>query len=168
MTDSITLMEMLKADCKTRRVLGDVLPVDLLPKRRLRRTPRLFIVNTDDSTGPGEHWVLVFFTGHNRGIYFDSYGSDVLDTRIQDFININCYDYVCNKRHLQGSFSLTCGQFCFYVGRRLARGFSLRRALSEFRTFNTYYNDSLVLKDFNRVLLRPCSLICNDVKKKDI
>ena len=72
MTDSITLMEMLKADCKTRRVLGDVLPVDLLPKRRLRRTPRLFIINTDDSTGPGEHWVLVFFTGHNRGIYFDS------------------------------------------------------------------------------------------------
>ena len=42
--------------------------------------------------------------------------------------------------------------FCFYVGRRLARGFSLRRALSDFRTFNTYYNDSLVLKDFNRVL----------------
>ena len=63
-----------------------MLPVDLLPKHRLRRTPRLFIVNTDESTGPGEHWVLVFFTGHNRGIYFDSYGLDVMDTRIEDFI----------------------------------------------------------------------------------
>ena len=152
MTNSFTLWEKLKADHKTRRVLGDVLPVDLLPKRRLRRKPRLFIVNTDDSTGPGEHWLLVFFTGQNRGIYFDSYGLDVMDTRIQDFINKNCSSYVYNKRPLQGFFSYTCGHFCIYVGRRLARGFSLRRALSEFRTFNTYYNDSLVLKDFNRVL----------------
>ena len=151
MTNSFTLLEKLKADHKTRRVLGDVLPVDLLPKRRLRRKPRLFIVNTDDSTGPGEHWVLVFFTGQNRGVYFDSYGLDVMDTRIQDFINKNCSSYVYNKRPLQGFFSYTCGHFCIYVGRRLARGFSLRRALSEFRTFNTYYNDSLVLKDFNRV-----------------
>ena len=151
MTDSFTLMEMLKADPKTRRVLGAVLPVDWLPKYRLRRKPRLFIINTDESTGPGEHWVLVFFTGHNHGIYFDSYGSDVLDTRIQDFININCYGYVCNKRHLQGSFSLTCGHFCFYVGRRLARGFSLRRILSAF-SYNTDYNDFLVSKDFDCVM----------------
>ena len=93
MTNSLTLREKLKADPKTRRVLGDVLPVDLLPKRRLRRTPRLFIINTDDSTGPGEHWVLVFFTGHNRGIYFDSYGLDVMDTRIQDFLTKNCSSY---------------------------------------------------------------------------
>ena len=146
MTDSITLMEMLKADCKTRRVLGDVLPVDLLPKRRLRRMPRLFIINTDDSTGPGEHWVLVFFTGHNRGIYFDSYGLDVMDSRIQDFLTKNCSSYVYNKRPLHWIFSHTCGFFCFYVGRRLARGYSLRRVLSDFRIFNTYYNDSLVLR----------------------
>ena len=146
MTDSITLMEMLKADCKTRRVLGDVLPVDLLPKRRLRRTPRLFIINTDDSTGPGEHWVLVFFTGHNRGIYFDSYGLDVMDSRIQDFLTKNCLRCVYNKLPLQGMFSHTCGFFCFYVGRRLARGYSLRRVLSDFRTHRTYYNDFLVLR----------------------
>ena len=152
MTDSFTLMEKLKADPKTRQVLGGVLPVDWLPKYRLQRKPRLFIINTDDSTGPGHHWVLVFFNGHNRGIYFDSYGLDVMDTRIQDFINKNCSSYAYNKRPLQGFFSYTCGHFCIYVGRRLARGFSLRRALSEFRTFNTYYNDSLVLKDFNHVL----------------
>ena len=146
MSNSFTLREKLKADHKTQRVLGDVLPVDLLPKRRLRRKPRLFIINTDDSTGPGEHWVLVFFTGHNRGIYFDSYGLDVMDTRIQDFINKNCSSYVYNKRPLQGFFSHTCGFFCFYVGRRLARGFSLRRVLSDFRTNNNYYNDSLVTR----------------------
>ena len=124
MTKSLTLMEMLKADRQTRRELGDVVSMDLLPKRRLRRTPRLFIVNTDDSTGPGEHWVLVFFTGQNRGIYFDFYGLDVMDTRIQDFINKNCLSYVYNKRPLQGFFSHTCGHFCIYVGRRLAGGFS--------------------------------------------
>ena len=151
MTDSFTLMEKLKADPKTRRVLGGVLPVDWLPKYRLQRKPRLFIINTDDSTGPGHHWVLVFFNGHNRGIYFDSYGSDVLDARIKDFINTNCFGYVFSMRPLQGFFSLTCGQFCFYVGRRLARGFSLRRILNAF-SYNTYYNDFLVSKDFDCVI----------------
>ena len=69
--------------------------------------------------------------------------------------DINCYGYVCNKRHLQGSFSLTCGHFCFYVGRRLARGFSLRRILSAF-SYNTDYNDFLVSKDFDCVLMNKC------------
>ena len=148
MSFSSTLYEKLNDDPRTRRVLGGVVPVDLLPKHRLRRKPRLFIINTDDSTGPGQHWVLVYFTGHNRGVYFDSYGLDVLDTRIGDFLNKNCSSYVHNSRPLQGFFSQTCGHFCIYVGRRLARGFSLRRILRDFQTHDTYYNDALVASRF--------------------
>ena len=154
MTSNVTLERCLRSDFKTRNIFGGVLPVDRLPLYRLRRKPRVYIVNTDDSRGPGEHWVLVYISAQMRGVYFDSYGLDVLDRRITEFLTKNCSSYIYNSRHLQGAMSQTCGQFCVYVARRLARGHSLRRILSNFRTFNTYYNDSLVVSSFrnNQIL----------------
>jgi hypothetical protein len=134
----------LQRDHKTRAVYGGVLPVDRLPTYQLRRTPRLYIINTDDSSGPGEHWILVYFK-NSRGIYFDSYGFDVQDSRIKNFLAKNSISYIYNSRHLQGALSQTCGYYCLYVARRLARGYSLSRILQDFRTFNNYYNDMLVV-----------------------
>ena len=147
MSSSLQLRRRLKADPRTLRVFGDVLPVDRLPKNRLRRKPRLYIINTDESTKPGEHWILTYFHNNGKGVYFDPYGFDVHDTRIKHFLDKNCIHYIHNSRHLQGALSHTCGHFCVYVARRLARGFSLKRALRDFSTFNSYYNDRLVVSN---------------------
>ena len=147
MSYDFELRRELKKDHKTRAVYGGVLPVDRLPIHRLRRTPRLYIINTDDSSGPGEHWVLVYFK-NSRGIYFDSYGFDVQDFRIKDFLNTNSISYIYNSKHLQGVFSQTCGYFCLYVARRLARGCSFSRILQDFSTLRPYYNDRLVVSRF--------------------
>ena len=133
-------------DLKTRSVFGGVLPVDQLPKYRLRRKPRLYIINTDESTGPGKHWVLVYFYTHSRSVYFDSYGMDVADHRITDFIKKNALLYYYNNRVLQGALSQTCGYYCVYVAKRLARGESLRKILQVFRTYNNYFNDMVVTR----------------------
>ena len=148
MTSNFTLERCLRSDFKTRKIYGGVLPIDRLPLYRLRRKPRVYIINTDDSSGPGKHWVLVYFSAQMRGVYFDSYGFDVLDPRITRFLTKNCSSYIFNSRHLQGAMSQTCGQFCLYVAKRLARGHSLRHILNSFSTFNTFYNDSLVVSRF--------------------
>ena len=85
MTSNFTLERCLRSDFKTRKIYGGVLPIDRLPLYRLRRKPRVYILNTDDSSGPGKHWVLVYFSAQMRGVYFDSYGFDVLDPRITQF-----------------------------------------------------------------------------------
>ena len=139
-------LELLR-DLKTRAVFGGVLPVDQLPRHRLRRKPRLYIINSDDSTGPGKHWLLVYFYTNSRGVYFDSYGLDVVDERIHIFLTKNCFSYVYNSRPLQGGLSQTCGYFCLYVAKRLARGYTLKRILSAFRTLTPYYNDMLVTRE---------------------
>ena len=53
-------------------VKGEVCAKDLLPDRKPIHT-KAYIVNTDLSDDPGEHWVAVYFRD-NRVIYFDSYG----------------------------------------------------------------------------------------------
>ena len=52
---------------------------------------------------------------------------------------------VYNSRHLQGALSHTCGHYCVYVAKRLARGYTLRRILRDFSLLNNYYNDRLVV-----------------------
>ena len=150
MTFNLTLKNFLLEDFKTKSMFGGVLPVDRLPQYPLRRKPRIFIINTDDSTGPGKHWVLVYFSANWKGVYFDSYGFDVMDPRIEHFLMKNCFSYVYNSKCVQGALSHTCGYFCLYVAKRLARGYTLKRIVRDFRTFNTYYNDTLVVSRFKK------------------
>ena len=151
MSYGYTLARFLKDDYKTRPMFYGVYPVDQLPQRRLSQTrPCIFIVNTDESYGPGKHWILIFLSSDYRGVYFDSFGRDVEDGRIFKFLEINCHQYEYNDTPLQGVLSSTCGHYCLYVAKRLARGHSLKYILRSFRVFRPYFNDQYVVSRLPR------------------
>jgi hypothetical protein len=140
------LERFLKEDHKTRPMFYGVYPVDQLPRKRLPQTrPRIFIVNTDESRGRGKHWILIFLKKDYRAVYFDSFGRDVEDGRILKFLQVNCHQYEYNNTPLQGVLSSTCGHYCLYVAKKLARGHSLQYILRSFRVLRPYFNDRYVV-----------------------
>ena len=65
------------------RFLG-CFPHDKLPSFP-KQFPRSLIINTDDSTRLGDHWVGVILN-KDKCFYFDSYGVPILDKNIIDFL----------------------------------------------------------------------------------
>ena len=45
-------------------------PANKIPK--LRSLPALIVCNTDTSSGPGEHWIVLYVDENRRGEYLDS------------------------------------------------------------------------------------------------
>ena len=64
------LEEYMLRDPYISQYFGGVVALDQLPK--VIKKPSMFIVNTDPSSLPGRHWLVVFFTRINE--HFDSAG----------------------------------------------------------------------------------------------
>ena len=91
-------------------------------------TTKAYIVNTDLSDDPGEHWVAVYFRD-NRVIYFDSYGMSPDKDYILPFIKRNSSGWIQNTEMLQDPWSKTCGMWCIYIIHQLKRGHDLKTAI---------------------------------------
>lgn len=83
------------------------------------------IINLDDKTGPGTHWVAYRKNGSNVN-YFDSFGDLQPPEELMNYLNVdkiryNCYRYqkfntfvcghlclkfLCHQLHLKNNFSL--------------------------------------------------------------
>ena len=131
----------------TKYIFGGIFPIDLLPVRPIMQKPKLFIINTDISTGPGKHWVLIYFHPNGVASYFDSYGLPPYNSLLLTFLKQNSVRYIYNNTTIQGGLSTNCGQFCIYFAKRLGRGQNLRRILSRFRVLKPYLNDKIVSLD---------------------
>jgi len=68
-----------------------------------------FVVNTDPSSKPGEHWVAFFITP-SEVYYFDPYG--IPPTGFKRIINSRGKQYYFGQR-LQG-LGRMCGHYCLY------------------------------------------------------
>lgn len=88
-----------------------VYSVDKLPTKKMEK-PSSFIINTDNSNGPGIHWVAIWMSKGKRIEYFDSFGLPPMNKEIIDFININGKEYIFNNKQIQSNNSKTCGKFC--------------------------------------------------------
>ena len=132
---------------KTKRIFGGIFPIDVLPLEPIIKKPKLFIINTDVSTGPGEHWLLIYLHTNGVASYFDSYGLPPRNIFLLNFLKQNSTRYVYNNSILQGSLSITCGHFCIYFAKRLSQGQNLRKILSRFRVLRPNLNDRIVLLD---------------------
>ena len=73
-------------------VKGEFCAKDQLPEKKSSEI-KAYIVNTDLSEDPGEHWVTVYFRG-NRAIYFDSYGMSPDQDYILPFIKRNSTGWI--------------------------------------------------------------------------
>ena len=113
---------------------------DQLPHRR-PSSVRGYIVNTDNSDQPGEHWVAIYFNKDNTAYYFDSYGIPPSQREIQSFLERHGR-YTWNFMRLQEDFTSVCGLYCVYALHFLVRGCDLNKLLrSKFRTEDQYNFD---------------------------
>ena len=139
------LFYFLTTEPRTRRIFAGVFSRDKLPKHRLRKRPLLFVVNTDHSDGPGEHWVCIYLDPFSGAEYFDSFGIPPYHREIITFLCKNSKRYVYNSVVLQGPFSQTCGHYCVYYARKKSLGHTIRQILRDFRILRPHYNDHRVI-----------------------
>jgi hypothetical protein len=146
------LIKLLKKDKYSRKSFCGVVPYDKLPMKRIRR-PCSFIINTQKSTEPGEHWIAIYLPRRGEIEYFDSYGFKPTIDKIYKLIHLNGKIYIHNNKTIQGVDSKNCGLFTlFYIYFR-ARGYSMKQYLKFFIT-NKTHNDMLIKKLFIELKLK--------------
>lgn len=96
--------------------------------------PIAFVLNTDDHTKPGMHWVAVYVDSMNNGLYFDSYGMPPIISSHFNRIRKNCKQYRWNAVQLQSSMSDVCGQFCLMFLDYMTSGLGFQKFLENFST----------------------------------
>ena len=125
---------------------GQVCAKDLLPKEKPLDV-KAYVINTDTSDKPGEHWVAIYFRNNNEAIYFDSYGLPPLEDYILPFIQRNARHWIYNNELLQSPWSRVCGMYCINILDQLGRGLDLKTAIHE-QLYGTgedpYQNDRYV------------------------
>ena len=134
----------LMKDLCARRVFRGVFPRDKLPHYVDIRRPGAYIINTDHSSGPGEHWVVVWFDGRGKAEYFDSFGLPPLHYEIESFLLRHSQTYMYNKRLLQDLTSSACGLYAMYYVIMKSRGASLAKVVSAFHPHKLRTNDRTV------------------------
>ena len=113
------------------------------PKDKLpifpKQFPKSLIINTDDSSKPGDHWVaLVLF----KTKCF-SFGLPIVDLSILKFLKPYkkvTYSSTC----IQDVASNQCGQFCIAFIQNVRSKISYSKFVSMFNAVNLKYNDYIV------------------------
>ena len=99
-----------------------------------------FVVNLDESTGPGTHWVCLHLN-NTRTEYFDSLGNE--PKKLVPFLsNLKC-DYIYNIKQLQSNDSDVCGDYCVLFCYLRSRGYTFEQILDSF-SHDLIQNDNLV------------------------
>ena len=75
------------------------------------------ILNLDDSTGNGTHWLL-WFRKNNTNFYFDSYGIQPPQELQRYLKSIILY----STEQIQPKGEVFCGHLCLYVLKQLSQG----------------------------------------------
>jgi len=123
---------------------SDQLPV-------IRRLPALLVVNTDDSTKNGAHWVAMFIDSKKYGEYFDSLAQQPL-VEFASFMDKYCSRWTYSERQIQSISSYFCGHFVIFFCIQRKRGLDMQKILRIF-TNDTGFNDMIIHRIVCRTLL---------------
>ena len=66
-----------------------------------------YIINLDDSDGPGTHWTALYKINDGFSFYYDSFGF-IAPEEIEDLL----HKYEYNKKQIQDIKSTSCGFYC--------------------------------------------------------
>ena len=143
-------------DC-LRTIVSGVYALDTIPLV-VSSYPTAFIINTDVSTGPGKHWVVIWFNNVNEAEFFDSFGNkpERFGDTLRIFLENNAYSYMYNKRQLQQHSSEVCGYYVLYVLLLKCFEMSYSDILNSF-TVDRKLNDEIVY-DTVRKYFENCTL----------
>lgn len=116
---------------------SDTLPI------RVERYPKIYVVNTDVSYRPGEHWVAIFLRDPSYGVFFDSFGRTPGEcgTDIKKFMDKHVDRYDHFDVQIQSVNSIYCGLFVLaFLFSYVCMSVSLNR-------FKQFFYDNLCVND---------------------
>ncbi len=154
--DTVQLTRLMKSDSVTNREFIGVFPSDYLNTSfEIKRYPSALIVNTDESTEPGQHWIAIYFDAGRSCEFFCSFGipPQFYNKTWNDFISrwsIGPLRY--NSCIVQRIDSLACGAHCCYVLYHRCNGVPFEDILGSYDLKNLRRNDDKVEKDMEEHL----------------
>jgi len=129
------LVSIVKSDKELKPIFKGVYARDMLPKLEW---PSCIILNTDNKSGHGQHWLAIYVDKTGFGNFFDSFGSHPNQFNLTEYITRNCSYWNYSSLQIQGNSSL-CGEYC-----ALFLHYRVRNTLRLFYSFfdsNFYFND---------------------------
>ena len=129
---------------KIKNVKG-VISRDEIPRLVKNIPNQCFIINLDDTEGPGTHWVAVKIT-EDFVNYFDSFGMQPP----QELINLchtfnKLYKYESNQ--FQDLSSVLCGYYCLYFSKECERN-NYFNVVQKFARNNYKKNERYIINYF--------------------
>ena len=105
-----------------------------------------YIINLDEYSDIGAHWVALFVQNNNSVIYFDSFGVEHILKEIKAFINNK--NIITNIFKIQAYDSMKCGYFCIGFIDFMLAGKTLTEYTNLFSPNNFKKNDDIILNYF--------------------
>ncbi len=105
------------------------------------------IINLDDSSGPGTHWVALTLDKHQL-TYFDPFGAQIPDTIIT-YTKKSTKPVRWNTSQIQSMKSDACGYYCMYFIRE-SRKRSPEEAIFDFDPDPTTRNENKIRQYFKQ------------------
>ena len=136
-----------------KRYFYGTLPADKLPVHPHQRHSTGYIVNTDPSGEPGEHW-LAIWTKNNVCEVLDSYGlplSTYSNPDLQRWFK-QWNTVLQNQDTLQALESQTCGHYALMYLKSRARGQSMQDFLARWHSDNLVQNDYRVSQEIRHLI----------------
>lgn len=137
------------ADVKTKEAFLGVFPINRLPKR-LIQLPVLFIINTNTSNLPGQHWKAIFISKNREGEVFDSLATPV-ELILSHWMNTFTRKWTISTLTLQNPLSPTCGAYVLYFVLNRLKHNSLKSCLSFFSN-HVIENDKRMEQFYNKII----------------
>ena len=105
-----------------------------------------YIINLDEYSDIGTHWVALYVQNNDNVIYFNSFGLEHIPKEIKAFINNK--NTITNIFRIQAYDSIMCGYFLIvFIDLMLAEK-TLTEYTNLFSTNNFKKNNSIILNDF--------------------
>ena len=117
--DTLQIEAILSNDFMTKDIFRGVYPIDKVPTDLKYGG---YVINTDESYKPGEHWIVMFIPNKGDAEYFDSFGQPPQQRLLVK-------DFVYNAVRLQKTLSNACGFYCVYYILMRARGMNMKEII---------------------------------------
>lgn len=148
--NTLDIQKVLKLNKCTKKYFQGVFAIDKIPKL-VKSKPSMYVINTDKSNQPGQHWLAVYFTSTGCAEFFDSYGRSPSNyTEIRKFLKLNSKCMIHNTKQLQSSFTGVCGQYCCVFLLTRCKQKSMKHFIKLFNTQNRIQNDIKIKQLFKK------------------
>ena len=106
----------------------------------------VYVINLDEYSDIGTHWVALWVNNSNSVTYFGSFGVGHIPKEIKTFINNK--NIKTNIFRIQAYYSIMCGYFCIRFIDFMLKGKTLTEYTNLFSPNNFKKNDDIILNHF--------------------